>query len=121
MTDLDQEIEEALDAEDRALHRELGEQGIFAQWFSVYHGPQRWTAIMTTGAMLVAMGVAVYAILQAMNVDNEPDVIRWGGLAMLMILIISFMKVWFWMRMEANRVIREVKRLELQIARLQLK
>ena len=32
--------------------------------------------------------------------------------------MVAFMKVWFWMRMESNRVIRELKRLELQIAHL---
>jgi uncharacterized membrane protein YciS (DUF1049 family) len=26
--------------------------------------------------------------------------------------------MWFWMRMESNRVLREIKRVELQVARL---
>lgn len=61
MNDLDKQIEEALDAEDRALHRELGEQGVYAQWFSVYRGKQAWIAILTTIVMLVIFILALYA------------------------------------------------------------
>jgi len=39
MRDLDKQIEEALDAEDRALRDQFGEQGIFTQWFSVGRKP----------------------------------------------------------------------------------
>ena len=30
-----------------------------------------------------------------------------------MLIFISFMKVWFWLEMHSNRVLREVKRVEL--------
>jgi hypothetical protein len=121
MSDLDREIEEALGAEDRALYDELGEKGIFAEWFGVYRGPQAWIMYLTTGVMLIMTIVAFYSIAKLVNAGNDPNAVRWGGLALLMLLMVSFIKVWFWMRMESNRVIREVKRLELQIARLQLR
>jgi hypothetical protein len=31
---------------------------------------------------------------------------------------VAILKIWFWMEMHKNAVLREVKRLELQIARL---
>jgi hypothetical protein len=31
--------------------------------------------------------------------------------------MVGFLKIWFWLRMESNRILREIKRLELQIAR----
>jgi uncharacterized membrane protein YciS (DUF1049 family) len=31
--------------------------------------------------------------------------------------MVGFLKLWFWLRMESNRVLRQIKRLELQIAR----
>ncbi len=48
MDELDRRIEEALNAEDRAMFDEFGEQGIFAQWFGVYRGPQAWIFSLTT-------------------------------------------------------------------------
>ncbi|HLP25667.1 MAG TPA: DUF6768 family protein, partial [Acidobacteriota bacterium] len=42
--------------------------------------------------------------------------LRWGGLALVLFLIVLFAKVWFWLEMKTNRVLREVKRLELRLA-----
>lgn len=30
---------------------------------------------------------------------------------------VGFLKPWFWLRMESNRVLREIRRLELEAAR----
>jgi len=119
MTDIDKEIEDVLDAEERALHRELGEQGLYAQWFSVYRGPQAWIALIMTFVSFVMAVIAFYAVYRAFEIGGGAEAMRWGGLAILLMFMVSFMKVWFWMRMESNRVIREIKRVELQIARLQ--
>ena len=119
MTDLDREIEEALNAEDRELHKQLGEQGIYAQWFSVYRGPQAWISIVTTIVMVVLFGVGVYGILQFHEVGfNSYEHVLWAAFVFAIMVMISFLKVWFWIRMEANRVIREIKRVELQVARI---
>jgi len=42
--------------------------------------------------------------------------LRWGGLALLLVLMVSFIKVWFWIAMQTNRRLREIKRMELMIA-----
>ena len=122
MNDIDRQIEEALNEEDRTLFAELGEQGLFTQWFSVYRGRQAWIAIMSTIVMFFMLSGAVYAGWNFFRGSGSVlEASAWAGLAVTLMMMISFMKVWFWMRMESNRVIREVKRLELQIARLQAK
>lgn len=118
MDDLDREISEALKAEDRETLNQFGELGLFAQWFGMYRGPQGWIASVTTVVMAIMAGAGFYSLWKLIGVGaTGPDAIKWGALALLMLTMVSFIKVWFWMRMEANRVIREVKRLELQIAR----
>lgn len=121
MTDLDKAIEEALDEEDRRLLDDFGEQGIFTQWFSVYRGPQAWIAAVTTVVMLIMAVVAFYAIWKLFHVSDGYDAVKWGAAAWLLMTMVAFMKLWFWLRMESNRVIREIKRVELQVARLQSK
>jgi hypothetical protein len=37
--------------------------------------------------------------------------LQWGGLTLL--LAVMFIKVWFWMEMQSNRILRELKRVEL--------
>ncbi|MHA7872056.1 MAG: DUF6768 family protein, partial [Hyphococcus sp.] len=49
------------------------------------------------------------------------EAMQWVVAAWFLMTMVAFLKVWFWMRMESNRVIREVKRVELQLARLQEK
>ncbi len=128
MNDLDRQIEEALDAEDRQIYQQLGEQNVFAQALSVYQGKFRAIAVMASLAMFLLFGGAVFAgwnFFQASTALQASatmvEAIAWGGLTWFLMMAVGFMKVWFWMRMESNRVLREIKRVELQLARLQAK
>jgi len=119
MDDLDRKIEEALSEEDRTMLNEFGEQGVFALWFSVYRGPHAWiVSIMTIVSVIMAAGM-FYALWKLIEVGGGPGAVEWGAAALLLMLMVSFIKIWFWIRMESNRVIREIKRLELQLARIQ--
>ena len=42
----------------------------------------------------------------------------WGAGGGLAILALALVKVWFWMELQKNAIVREVKRLELQTALL---
>ena len=42
----------------------------------------------------------------------------WGGGFMFCMMAVSMLKLWFWMEMQTNSVLREVKRVELQVSRL---
>ncbi len=42
---------------------------------------------------------------------KRPGQLQWGGLTLL--LAVMFIKVWFWMEMQSNRILRELKRVEL--------
>ncbi len=119
MDDLDRKIEEALSEEDRSLMNEFGEQGVFAQWFSVYRGPQSWIFSLTTVVSVILAVGGLYSLWKLIEIGSGPDAIKWGAAAFILLIMVSFIKVYFWIRMESNRVIREIKRLELQLARIQ--
>ncbi len=121
MSDLDREIEEALAAEDRTLFDEFGEQGLIEQAFGVYRGKFRWIAMAASVAMLIFTFGAFYSAWMFIQSGDTVLAVRWGSLAWFLMTAVGFMKVWFWMRVESNRVIREVKRVELQVAKLQSK
>jgi len=117
MPDLDREIEEALDAEDRALFSELGEQGLIAQGFSVYKGKQGWIAVVSTIVIFLLAAGAIYSGWKYFQIGDGVEAMKWGVACLYLALMVAFMKMWLWLRMESNRVIREIKRVELQIAR----
>ena len=118
MTTLERQITEALDAEDRALYEDLGEQGLIDQFKGMFAGKLRW---VTVAGMIVGMiinGFFLYAAWKFFTVPETDAKLYWGGGAWFAAMFVGFMKVWFWMRMETNRTLREIKRLELQVARL---
>ncbi|MBB5517865.1 DUF6768 family protein [Amphiplicatus metriothermophilus] len=119
MTDIDRMIEEALEEEDRALLEKFSEQNLLAQGLSVYRGRQAWVAALATVIIFAMFGAAVYSAIQFIRAQDALAALRWGGATLLFMIMVAFMKVWFWLRMEANRILREIKRVELQLARMQ--
>jgi hypothetical protein len=117
MDDLDRKIEAALSAEDRAILAKFGEQGVISQWFGVYDGAVRGIAVFATVITFVLFVAAAYCGWRFLAANEAIEVARWGAGAMLLMAMVGFLKLWFWLRMESNRVLREIKRLELQIAR----
>lgn len=117
MDDLDRKIEEALNEEDRDLLLRFGEQGLWSQWFGVYEGKMRWLAVFATVLTFALVFAAVYCGWKFFSTAEMMEAARWGAGAVMLMVMVGFLKIWFWMRMESNRVLREVKRLELQIAR----
>jgi uncharacterized Rmd1/YagE family protein len=39
--------------------------------------------------------------------------LRWGGVALAFFFVFGVLKIWFWLEIHTNRVLREVKRVEL--------
>lgn len=117
MDDLDRKIEAALSEEDRAILAKFGEQGMFGQWFGVYDGALRGMAVLATIFAFALFAAAVYCGWRFVGASEAIDAARWGAGTALLMVMVGFLKLWFWLRMESNRVLREIKRLELQIAR----
>jgi hypothetical protein len=46
------------------------------------------------------------------------DMLRWGAASALTFAGVALVKVWFWLELQKNAIVREVKRLEVQVASL---
>lgn len=117
MSKLDRLIEESLNAEDRALFDAYGERGMLAEvagLFSGKFGP--WNALVAIKQIIMFV-VLLYAGREFLAAKEAAALIRWGALGGLLFSAMSTIKLMQWQQVQANRVIREVKRVELQIAR----
>ena len=121
MDELDRQIEEALGAQDRGLMEQFGEQGLWAQLGGLFQGKLAWLTAITLLVGTIATVIGFYAIWKFVTVDDVREMLLWGGVVWAGFTTQMMIKLWSWMRMESNRVIREVKRMELQLARLQAK
>jgi hypothetical protein len=118
MRDLDQMIDEALDAEERDLLRSIGEEpGFFSQAFGVFAGPAAWVNVLLAFIQGVFFIAGVWAAWNFFAAADTLSAVRWGIPAAVLLLTSLIIKMALWPTFQANRVIRELKRLELQVAR----
>lgn len=117
MSKLDKLIEESLETEDRALFAQYGEQGMLGMVGDLFAGKARWWVVLTIIVQIALFAAALYAAVKFFNADDPLIAIRWGVVASVWFMAMSVIKIMHWQQVQANRVIREVKRLELQIAR----
>jgi hypothetical protein len=119
MNELDRAIRQSLSAEDTELFDRLGaDQGLHRQVLDAFEGRLRWfnAAGWIAGAVLFALAcVFGWRFWFAQQLD---DMLRWGAVSALAFAGIALIKVWFWMELQKNAIVREVKRLELQVASL---
>ena len=73
-------------------------------------------AVALFGAAFVAIGG--YAAWRLLHATDVREMLGWSLLATFVMLSLALVKLWFWLEMQRNAVVREVRRLELQIASL---
>ncbi len=117
MSKLDQMIEEALDAEDRALFSKHAEPGLFGETAALFAGKLGPWNMLSAAMQVILFAGALYSGRAFLAAGDASDMMRWGGLCLLLMIAMSVIKLMHWAQMQANRVIREVKRMELLLAR----
>jgi hypothetical protein len=119
MTNLDDAIREALSAEDAKLLEGFGaDQALYNQIFQAFQGKLGWINAVGWLGGLLFFAAFVYCAWQFTTVSETRDLLMWGGGAALAFIALAMVKLWFWMELQKNAIVREVKRLELQVARL---
>jgi len=116
MDKIDSLIKEALSKEEAAFYDELEEQGLLAKLGAVHKGKMGWLVIMMNLVTLAAFVFLIYCGIRFFNSDQTNEIIRWGSGAFLCMMLMSMMKLYIWLQMDKNDIIRELKRLELQLA-----
>ena len=119
MTDIDDAIRAGLDADDRAFLASLDdERGLFRQLGDSLGGPLGgWAKVVF--AMTFVMGIVLLvSVWQLLTADTTREQILWATAAMALVMSTGFLKDWLFSRMNMFTVLREVKRLQLQVAML---
>jgi hypothetical protein len=118
MRNIDQMIDEALDAEERDLLRSIGEEpGFFRQAWGVFGGPTGWVNAVMMAAQTLLFLAGAWAAWHFFQASEPVAQLRWGLPAAVLLIVATVMKMALLPRMESNRLMRELKRIELQLAR----
>ncbi|MDQ8186607.1 DUF6768 family protein [Pelagicoccus sp. SDUM812002] len=116
MSDIDEKIRAALrdgfDGEEL-----LEDQSMVAEVLSPFRGRHRWTMLMGFVFGAAGTGLAIWACFKFAAADVVKDQLIWAGVCVLGVLINSMIKIYFWMEMHSNRILREIKRVELLLVK----
>ena len=104
-----------------AHHVELGSpppaQSLWERVRELFRGPDRWLSLLVLVAIL---GFAVFTIVAAVyffQADGLREMLAWAAGFGLGLIAVTTGRLWLWMEMHKNAVIREVRWAHMLIAR----
>lgn len=117
MTTIDERISGAMSEDDRAFLASLDEErGLFEQVGDTLTGPLAgWSRLIFVVAF--ALGITlIYSAWRFFTASGGDDLLFWGLITLGILMMQGFIKEWFYNRMNMIAILRELKRLQLQIA-----
>ena len=112
MNDLDQKIQDAL-RRDHTADPLGAEPNLAEEVLAAFRGRHRWQSSLMIIVNLVAIAGLIFAAVRFYDSSDVATQLRWGGLALVLLLMVTMLKIWFWLEMHTNRLLREVKRVEM--------
>ncbi len=113
---IDELIKETLSKEEAAFYDKLKEKNLFGKIGEVYRGKMGWIAIMMNIVHLIVFVIFVYCLVQFFDAEETKDLMVWLGGGFLCLIMMAMLKLYVWMQMDKNDILRELKRLELQVS-----
>ncbi len=116
MTKLDDLITEALADADQELLKQTEELGYFSLGLSQFTGKLGWVTwvIMVVQSALFLIGV--WCAIKFFGATEVLAAVKWGISGAVLMIVATTLKVSLMPQMQADRVIREIKRVELLLA-----
>ncbi|MEW7292772.1 DUF6768 family protein [Aquimarina sp. 2304DJ70-9] len=116
--DIDRLIKETLTQEEAKFYDELDEQNLLEMIGGLFKTRNSWIIIIMNIVHVIAFGLLVYCIVQFLNTDATNELIKWSVAGFTCMSFVIMLKLFSWMQMDKNALLREIKRLELQISSL---
>lgn len=117
--EIDKLITESLSRDEAEFYNMLDEQNIFAMWDSVYAGKNKWIAIIMSIFIVLFVAAAIYSGYIFFTAElSSVEMIRYGAEMFIFMMFTAFLKLWLWNQMDKQSILRELKRVEFQIALL---
>jgi hypothetical protein len=118
MEDIDKLIKETLTQEEAKFYDELDEQNMLGMIGSLFTGKNAWLIVIMNIMTLVFFGLFIYCTVQFFDTNVTNELIKWATGGLVFLLAVSMLKIFAWMQMDKNAILREMKRLELQVSSL---
>ncbi len=119
MNTFDDDIRGAMQTgDDDGSLRSAGDEGMIQQVAATFRSRMRLWILITWLATLFWVGVAVWAATAFFRAQDTRDWIMYACIFLFAGMATAMLKLWYLMELNRNTHTREIKRLELQLARL---
>nr|WP_321234247.1 DUF6768 family protein [uncultured Psychroserpens sp.] len=118
MEDIDQLIKDTLTQEEAKFYDELEEQSVLGMVGGLFRGKNKWIIILMNIMTLIFFGLFIYCVVNFFDTTDSKELLKWGLGSLVFLIGVSMLKVFAWMQMDKNAILREMKRLELQVSSL---
>ncbi len=119
--EIDKLIKESLTSEDAKFYEELEEQNLMAKLGQAHKGKLGWLVRLMSVLHIVIFVLFIFCTVRFFNTGDTKELIQWAAAGFIAWGFMAMMKLFIWMQMDKNDVLRELKRIELQIAALSQK
>ena len=116
--EIDRIIKEALSEEEAQFYDALDEQNLVGQIGGLFKTKMSWLIVIMNIVSLLMVALAIYCLIQFFDTENTNELIKWAGAFFICWSFVAMIKLFVWMQMDKNALLRELKRLELQQAAL---
>ncbi len=121
MEDIDKLIKDTLTEEEAKFYDDLEEQNLLQMISGIFSGKNSWIVYMMSIVQVVFFGLFIYCAVQFFETEDTNELIKWGVFGTISLIGSSMLKLFSWMQMDKKAIIREIKRLELQVSSLSAK
>ncbi len=115
MDKLDRLIESALENEDQQLVEDTRELGFFALGLKQFTGKLGWVTWVTMTVQGLMFLGGVWCAVQFYGTQDVLSATKWGLTAAVLMLAATALKLSLAPQMQADRILRELKRIELMV------
>jgi len=88
------------------------QEGLWSMMGSCFRGPLWWTSILVWIYGVAFVAVAIFALLRLFAVDQVRYMIFYAALFVAAIVCLMAIKMWFWMQIYRNSILRQMERLQ---------
>ena len=121
MEDIDKLIKETLTQEETKFYDELEEQNVFQMILGLFSGKNKWIIVLMNLVSVIFFIMFIYCVVQFFSTDVTNELITWSIGGLICFSTVSLLKLFAWMQMDKNALLREIKRLEIQISSMSIK
>nr|WP_321248341.1 DUF6768 family protein [uncultured Psychroserpens sp.] len=116
--DIDKLIKETLTEEETKFYDSLEEQNVLGMIGGLFTGKNKWITILMNIMTVIFFGFFIYCVVNFFDTTETNELLKWGLGSVVFLIGVSMLKVFSWMQMDKNAILREMKRLELQVSSL---